>query len=102
MGGIGVGSIHAKNLGLLGKWKWRYLTGGESLKTSMAAYPRLFALDSSQDCTISEKWGLNGSWSGMWSWRCPPRGRAINDVSSLFSLISILSISGEGDELGLV
>nr|GEW80130.1 reverse transcriptase domain, reverse transcriptase zinc-binding domain protein [Tanacetum cinerariifolium] len=41
MGRLGVGSIHAKNLGLLGKWKWRYLTKkmlyeGKLLKTSMA------------------------------------------------------------------
>nr|GEY06303.1 hypothetical protein [Tanacetum cinerariifolium] len=70
-----------------------WVNGGTRLKD---LYPRLFALDSCQDCTICEKWCLNGSWSGMWSWRCPPRGRAINDVSSIFSLISNLSISGEG------
>ncbi|GJT84084.1 putative RNA-directed DNA polymerase, partial [Tanacetum coccineum] len=30
-GGLGVGSIFAKNLGLLGKWKWRFLTEKEVL-----------------------------------------------------------------------
>ncbi|GKA33991.1 putative RNA-directed DNA polymerase, eukaryota, reverse transcriptase zinc-binding domain protein [Tanacetum coccineum] len=26
LGGLGVDSLHAKNLGLLGKWKWRFLS----------------------------------------------------------------------------
>ncbi|GKC14634.1 hypothetical protein Tco_1011416, partial [Tanacetum coccineum] len=30
-GGLGIGSIHATNLGLLGKWKWRFLTGHDAL-----------------------------------------------------------------------
>ncbi|GKA64936.1 hypothetical protein Tco_0764643 [Tanacetum coccineum] len=31
MGGLGVGSLLAKNLSLLGKWKWRFLTKKEAL-----------------------------------------------------------------------
>ena len=31
LGGLGVGSLHAKNLSLLAKWKWRYLTEKKSL-----------------------------------------------------------------------
>ncbi|GJX27604.1 RNA-directed DNA polymerase, eukaryota, reverse transcriptase zinc-binding domain protein [Tanacetum coccineum] len=58
--------------------------------------PQVISLDSCQDCSISDRWGLiNGSWSGTWSWRSP-RGRAIDDVSSLVSLISSIFISGEG------
>ncbi|GJT25677.1 hypothetical protein Tco_0895614 [Tanacetum coccineum] len=30
-GGLGVGFLHAKNLGLLGKWKWRFLTEEKAL-----------------------------------------------------------------------
>ncbi|GKA71619.1 hypothetical protein Tco_0777758 [Tanacetum coccineum] len=30
-GGLGIGSIHATNLGLLGKWKWRFLRGHDAL-----------------------------------------------------------------------
>ncbi|GKD21782.1 RNA-directed DNA polymerase, eukaryota, reverse transcriptase zinc-binding domain protein [Tanacetum coccineum] len=29
--GLGIGSIHATNLGLLGKWKWRFLTRHDAL-----------------------------------------------------------------------
>nr|GEW84328.1 reverse transcriptase domain, reverse transcriptase zinc-binding domain protein [Tanacetum cinerariifolium] len=135
IGRLGVGNIHAKNLGLLGKWKWRHrhgtwceilkavdnikkidhsFEGSSSLKISNGSnamfwkdpwvnggtrlkdlYPRLFAINSCLDCTISDKYGLNSFWSGMWSWRCLPRGRAINDVSSLFSLIALVpTISG--------
>ncbi|GKA63444.1 RNA-directed DNA polymerase, eukaryota, reverse transcriptase zinc-binding domain protein [Tanacetum coccineum] len=31
LGGLGVGSLHAKNLSLLAKWKWRYLTEENAL-----------------------------------------------------------------------
>ncbi|GJX03965.1 RNA-directed DNA polymerase, eukaryota, reverse transcriptase zinc-binding domain protein [Tanacetum coccineum] len=31
MGGLGVGSLLAKNIGLLGKWKWRFLTEKDAL-----------------------------------------------------------------------
>ncbi|PWA59083.1 RNA-directed DNA polymerase, eukaryota, Reverse transcriptase zinc-binding domain protein [Artemisia annua] len=31
MGGLGVGSLLAKNLGLIGKWKWRFLNEKEAL-----------------------------------------------------------------------
>ncbi|GKD38645.1 hypothetical protein Tco_1258852 [Tanacetum coccineum] len=31
MGGLGVGSLFAKNIGLLGKWKWRFLIEKEAL-----------------------------------------------------------------------
>ncbi|GKF11296.1 hypothetical protein Tco_0049222, partial [Tanacetum coccineum] len=30
-GGLGVGSLHPKNLSLLGKWKWRFLTEDKAL-----------------------------------------------------------------------
>ncbi|GJT68645.1 hypothetical protein Tco_1020125 [Tanacetum coccineum] len=85
-GGLGVGSLRAKNLGLLGKWKWQYLTevdalwrkvvksfygsdggfGSSSVRNTrhghgvilsmcdgsrrMDRFPRLFSLESDQDC----------------------------------------------------
>ncbi|GJY67327.1 hypothetical protein Tco_0469565 [Tanacetum coccineum] len=32
---MGIGSLHAKNLSLLGKWKWRFLTEKEALWMSV-------------------------------------------------------------------
>ncbi|GKD90414.1 hypothetical protein Tco_1365921, partial [Tanacetum coccineum] len=164
MGGLGVGSLLAKNLGLLAKWKWRFLTERNSLwrivienfyggngafdspsnlvgsngvwcnivkavsfidnliptfKHSFRlnvsngqctafwsdpwcgvglslkdAFPRLFALESQQDCKVCDRWcQVDGGWGGNWSWGLPPRGRAINDLSNLISLIGHLSLS---------
>nr|GEW73482.1 retrovirus-related Pol polyprotein from transposon TNT 1-94 [Tanacetum cinerariifolium] len=134
--GLGICSIHAKNLGLLGQWKWRFLTkkdalyrmvvkcfygddGGfgspsgsrgmnevwcdilkvisyikdcvPSFKNSfvlnvangsnisllkdawcgdrsklMDIFPRLFALDSNKDCSVSDRWKLgNRAWGEL-------------------------------------
>ncbi|GKB97818.1 hypothetical protein Tco_0983955 [Tanacetum coccineum] len=134
---LGVGGIHAKNLGLLGKWKWRFLTekdalwrrvindfygsdgGFDSLPGSryrhrtwyeiLKAVDNIKNIDPSFEGSFSLKIS-NGSntmfWKDPWIYggsrlkdlypRCPPRGRAIDDVSSLVSLISSISISGEG------
>ncbi|GKC54885.1 RNA-directed DNA polymerase, eukaryota, reverse transcriptase zinc-binding domain protein [Tanacetum coccineum] len=40
---------------------------------------------------VKDRWGLvNGSWVDLWSWRYPPRGRALDDLASLVSLIGNL------------
>ncbi|GJY12295.1 hypothetical protein Tco_0381604 [Tanacetum coccineum] len=166
-GGLGMGSIHAKNLGLLGKWKWRFLTehdalwrlvisefygedggfytpsnssifGGvwgdiikasTSIESIVPAYKNsfsikisngsnvsfwkdiwckdrvrlmdvfliLFALDSSQDCSVSDRWNLvDGLWTGNWNWRFQPRGRSLGDLDSLISLLGNMSLSPDG------
>ncbi|GKA73672.1 putative RNA-directed DNA polymerase, eukaryota, reverse transcriptase zinc-binding domain protein [Tanacetum coccineum] len=165
-GGLGVGCLASKNMGLLGKWKWRFLTedkalwnivikdfygadGGFNLDTNqigtggiwpdiisvtksighidadfersfvrkvnngsdtlfwkdqwccngvrlMEAFPRLFALETHKDCTISDRWGLNNNEGGWkWAWRFPPRGRANNDLESLISFVGSLNLSVE-------
>ncbi|GKE59879.1 hypothetical protein Tco_1510246 [Tanacetum coccineum] len=137
-GGLGIGSLQDKNLGLLGKWKWRFLMEKKALwclvirdfygedrgfysssnssmvsgvwcdiikasasidsidpdfknsfyiKVSngsnvsfwkdvwcrdrvrfMDAFPRLYALDSIQECSVSDRWHfVDGSWSGNWN-----------------------------------
>ncbi|GJY72844.1 DNA helicase [Tanacetum coccineum] len=157
-GGLGVGCLASKNLGLLGKWKWRFLTedkalwnivikdfygadGGFNLDTNqigtggiwpdiisvtksighidadfersfvkkvnngsdtlfwkdqwccngvrlMEAFPRLFALETHKDFTISDRWGLNNNEGGWkWAWRFPPRGRANNEFLESFKSI---------------
>ncbi|GJR68223.1 RNA-directed DNA polymerase, eukaryota, reverse transcriptase zinc-binding domain protein [Tanacetum coccineum] len=169
MGGLGVGSLQAKNLNLLGKWKWRFLTekgvlwrkvikcfygddGGfnsnqvirgyqgtwceiikvvsnikdidTSFKTSFRLkvsngcitlfwkdkwceddtclkdhFPRLYALELNQDCFIKDRWRLvNGSCSGNWDWRAPPRGRSLAEFSSLLSIIGGVNLDGNGDD----
>ncbi|GJW57862.1 RNA-directed DNA polymerase, eukaryota, reverse transcriptase zinc-binding domain protein, partial [Tanacetum coccineum] len=60
----------------------------------MDVFSRLFALDSQQDCKVSDRWcQVDGVWGGNWSWRLPPRGRAISDLLNLTSLIGHLSLS---------
>ncbi|GJZ50986.1 RNA-directed DNA polymerase, eukaryota, reverse transcriptase zinc-binding domain protein [Tanacetum coccineum] len=63
----------------------------------MDIFPRLYALDSCKDCLVKDRWKFeNGVWCGNWNWRFPPRGRAINEVSDLVSLIGNLILSAEG------
>ncbi|GKC34452.1 putative RNA-directed DNA polymerase, eukaryota, reverse transcriptase zinc-binding domain protein, partial [Tanacetum coccineum] len=38
LGGLGIGSIHAKNLDLIGKWKWRFLTEKDALWRRVIKY----------------------------------------------------------------
>ncbi|GJT86659.1 RNA-directed DNA polymerase, eukaryota [Tanacetum coccineum] len=65
----------------------------------MDIFPRIFALDSFQDCKISDRWGLvNVNWSGMWSRRIPPRGWALDDLDSLISVIGNLSFTKGSDK----
>ncbi|GJU28730.1 putative RNA-directed DNA polymerase [Tanacetum coccineum] len=169
LGGLGVGSLLAKNMGLLGKWKWRFLveknalwrmvikdfygidggfgtpynsfgSGGiwcdiikvvadislmdPSFNTSFAlkvsngsvtsfwadpwcpnglvlkdTFPRLFALETQKDCKVADRWKFtNGHWGGNWSWRLPPRGRAIDDLSTLEGLISSVVLESDCED----
>ncbi|GKB00159.1 hypothetical protein Tco_0828152 [Tanacetum coccineum] len=60
----------------------------------MDVFSRLFTLDSQQDCKVSDRWcQVDGVWGGNWSWRLPPHGRAISDLSNLNSLIGHLYLS---------
>ncbi|GJZ61349.1 putative RNA-directed DNA polymerase, eukaryota, reverse transcriptase zinc-binding domain protein [Tanacetum coccineum] len=124
-GGLGVGCLQAKNLGLLGKWKWRFLTEDKALWNIVIkefygvdggfnSTPNQFGcgiwtdiikaveciegIDTSfKECKISDRWSLvNNVWGGNWSWRFPPRGRAIDDLASLTSSIGNLSLLMEG------
>ncbi|GKB50231.1 RNA-directed DNA polymerase, eukaryota, reverse transcriptase zinc-binding domain protein [Tanacetum coccineum] len=75
-------------------WKDPWCNGGTRL---MDKFPRPCALESSQDCMVSDRWCFeNGNWVGRWSWRYPPCGRAINDLSSLLNMIGNLSLSPDG------
>ncbi|GJT46622.1 2-oxoglutarate (2OG) and Fe(II)-dependent oxygenase superfamily protein [Tanacetum coccineum] len=69
-------------------WKDMWYHRGSRI---MDLFSRLFVLDSFPECSVKDRWGLvNGSWVGLWSWRYPPRGRALYDLASLISLIGNL------------
>ncbi|GJV03727.1 RNA-directed DNA polymerase, eukaryota, reverse transcriptase zinc-binding domain protein [Tanacetum coccineum] len=62
-------------------------------------FPRLYALDTCQDCNVCDRWCVNdGVWGGTWSWRFPPRGCALDDLEALVSLIGNLSLSDDDDK----
>ncbi|GKF81504.1 hypothetical protein Tco_0240106, partial [Tanacetum coccineum] len=62
-------------------------------------FPRLFAIDTFQDCKVSGRWFLdNDIWRGRWAWRIPFRGRALDDLSALISVIGNLSLSNGIDK----
>ncbi|GKA08346.1 putative RNA-directed DNA polymerase [Tanacetum coccineum] len=104
-GGLGIGSLLAKNYGLLCKWKWRFLSEEEALwrmwcedeRKLADAFPRLYALESFKDCRISDRWHMvNDSGVGNWSWIRPLRGRANDDLASFVSYIGRLHLNADG------
>ncbi|GJT18908.1 RNA-directed DNA polymerase, eukaryota, reverse transcriptase zinc-binding domain protein [Tanacetum coccineum] len=61
------------------------------------AFPRLYALETSKDCFISDRWHMdNDSGVGTWSWSRPLRGRANDDLASLISRIGTLQLNRNG------
>ncbi|GJR82262.1 RNA-directed DNA polymerase, eukaryota [Tanacetum coccineum] len=74
-------------------WKDQWCCNGVRL---MESFPRLFALETHKDCSISDHWGLNNNEGGWkWAWRFPHRGRANNDLESLISFVGSLNLSVE-------
>ncbi|GKC68538.1 hypothetical protein Tco_1101136, partial [Tanacetum coccineum] len=56
----------------------------------MDVFPRLFALDSSQDCSVSDRWKLvDGLWMGNWNWRFQPRGRSLGETCPYLLMVLI-------------
>ncbi|GJV73549.1 RNA-directed DNA polymerase, eukaryota, reverse transcriptase zinc-binding domain protein [Tanacetum coccineum] len=97
---IGVGSLLAKKLGLLCEWKWRFRSEDMALcdKTRLSeAFLRLYALETSKDCSISDRWHMkDDSGVGIWSWSHPLRGKDNDDLASLISRIRTLHLSKDG------
>nr|GEW02027.1 RNA-directed DNA polymerase, eukaryota, reverse transcriptase zinc-binding domain protein [Tanacetum cinerariifolium] len=87
-GGLGVGSIKAKNTGLMGKWKWHFLMRqllfGERLSSrSMVQMTPLIHE------VLQDRWSLvNGIWEPFWAWRRQPSGRSEGEVSLITSLLN--------------
>nr|GEY35029.1 nucleotide-binding alpha-beta plait domain-containing protein [Tanacetum cinerariifolium] len=62
-------------------------------------FPMLYDLDSCQDCKVCDRLFVTTSvWGGSWSWRFPPRGRALDDLEALVSHIGNLSLSIDEDK----
>nr|GEW21735.1 hypothetical protein [Tanacetum cinerariifolium] len=62
-------------------------------------FPRLYALDTSQECKVCDRWSVSdGVWGGTWSWRFPHRGRALDALDDIVLLISNLSLSDIKDK----
>ncbi|GKA49601.1 RNA-directed DNA polymerase, eukaryota, reverse transcriptase zinc-binding domain protein [Tanacetum coccineum] len=121
-GGLGIGSIFAKKLCLFGKWKWRFLTDKEALwrmviKELYGEDGGLSSLAASRDSSgvwvdnlillrrlleprtlfpLSETLLLRLC-NGVWDWRIPIRGRAVDDLSRLIDLIGNNSFSSTSD-----
>ncbi|GJR91619.1 hypothetical protein Tco_0215630 [Tanacetum coccineum] len=54
----------------------------------MYQFPRLYALELSEDCLIKDSWCLeNKVWKRNWDWRSSPKGRAFSELQSLSSLL---------------
>ncbi|GKB12598.1 RNA-directed DNA polymerase, eukaryota, partial [Tanacetum coccineum] len=72
-------------------WKDAWCKEGIRLKD---LFPRLFALENNKDCLIVDRWKLiNGTWRAVWDWRINHRGRALDDLTNLSSIIGDLSLS---------
>nr|GEV21455.1 ribonuclease H-like domain-containing protein [Tanacetum cinerariifolium] len=56
LGGLDIDILEACNLALLEKWWWRF--------------PRLFALESNKQVSVSGRgsWGIDGGWKWEWGW----------------------------------
>ncbi|GJZ55630.1 hypothetical protein Tco_0610823 [Tanacetum coccineum] len=56
-------------------------------------FPRLYALELEKLCLFKDRWiHTSGIWSCNWNWRSAPRGRALDEVSALMSLIGDKSL----------
>ncbi|GKA70313.1 reverse transcriptase domain, reverse transcriptase zinc-binding domain protein [Tanacetum coccineum] len=79
-GGLGVGCLLSKNLGLLGKWK-----SNEDIDTNFkSSFVRKVISGDNTAFWHDPCFVVMG---GTWDWRYPPRGRATNELSFLVSCI---------------
>ncbi|PWA58014.1 RNA-directed DNA polymerase, eukaryota, Reverse transcriptase zinc-binding domain protein [Artemisia annua] len=47
-----------------------------------------------KECKFKDRWMVDsGAWHSCWNWKVPPRGRSLDDVCSLTSLLCSMSVS---------
>ncbi|GKA72606.1 hypothetical protein Tco_0778822 [Tanacetum coccineum] len=90
-------SIKVSNGSNVSFWKDTWCRDGIRL---MDVFPRLFALGSSQDCSVCDRWHLvDELWTSNWNWRIRPHGRSLGDLDFLISLLGKLSLSPDGVDI---
>nr|GEY18216.1 hypothetical protein [Tanacetum cinerariifolium] len=58
---------------------------------------RLYAIEYIKNCKVKDRGHVeNGSWYGSWAWRIPPRGRAIDDLSTLSNSLNSIVLNPNG------
>ncbi|PWA39473.1 reverse transcriptase domain, Reverse transcriptase zinc-binding domain protein [Artemisia annua] len=71
-------------------WKDEWCEAGLRL---MDKFPRLYALEVDQNCSLSARWRLvDGNWCVQWNWKVNPRGRSLSVVSDLTNLVMNLTL----------
>ncbi|PWA47938.1 hypothetical protein CTI12_AA491590 [Artemisia annua] len=96
-GGLGIGSLKAKNVGLIGKWWWRFLNEKNELwcKVISAFHGTDDSFSSGFGLGLHKSGVMNGIWVGNWGWCSSPRGRTLDEVGELSRLIGNLVLSPE-------
>ncbi|GJZ57684.1 putative RNA-directed DNA polymerase, eukaryota, reverse transcriptase zinc-binding domain protein [Tanacetum coccineum] len=62
-------------------------------------YTRLCALEMSKECRVIDRWFVvNGVWCGSWSWRTPPCGRVLDDLTSLIYRLGNFTLLSSGHD----
>ncbi|GJW04347.1 RNA-directed DNA polymerase, eukaryota, reverse transcriptase zinc-binding domain protein [Tanacetum coccineum] len=101
-GGLGVTSLHALNLALIYKWRWR---NGLNIKfwidnwlegiTLQYRFPHLYALKTFKNCTCAERY-LNGVWNCQWR-RNRRNGIESYQLSALMDALANVSFNNGAD-----
>ncbi|GJZ57680.1 hypothetical protein Tco_0613174 [Tanacetum coccineum] len=77
-------------------WKDPWCRDGTYL---LDIYTRLYALEMSKECRVIDHWFVvNGVWCRSWSWRTPPRGRVLDDLTSLIYRLGNFTLSSSGHD----
>ncbi|GKA25645.1 RNA-directed DNA polymerase, eukaryota, partial [Tanacetum coccineum] len=95
-GGLDIGSLKAKNLGLLGKWWWRFLNEKNALWCRVISV--FYGVDggfSSRISSVEANLHFGMIFGRIQEWCSSPRGRTLDEVSELSRLIGNLVLTSK-------